>query len=231
MKKTKHFLFHLGLIGLFASYAPINVLAGGMCCSEFSEEHINLDADDALIQAILLNKTDIATNLIKQNCDLEFKDEEGNTALHWAAFKGLLPIINLLIKNKAKINDQNLSGQTPLMCAAFSGESKAVRVLLAYGAQLDITDNEEKTALILATEEEFESIITILENKIKQQSHKLSEFLSHDKEEGEECSICYESLNIHANYTTTNCGHAFHLECVRELYMHGQPCPMCRKEI
>ena len=45
--KTQHLLFHLGVMGLLTSYAPIQVLAGSIFCSECDRDFAERDQEEA----------------------------------------------------------------------------------------------------------------------------------------------------------------------------------------
>lgn len=85
----------------------------------FDEHHRNLlmnvflsdnpdDIPTALASTLLTN--DININLVI--------DEQGHTALHWAAALGRTKIVDLLITNGANVCSVNFEGETPLMRAA-----------------------------------------------------------------------------------------------------------------
>jgi Ring finger domain len=56
---------------------------------------------------------------------------------------------------------------------------------------------------------------------------------------GEECPICYESINTKTNAFLTSCGHSFHRKCLFKVYENkckksvftNFRCPMCRTVI
>jgi len=58
------------------------------------------------------------------------KDLNGNTALHCAAIKGHLPLVNLLLENGANMETENKLGEIPLDDAVYSGSEPIVQLLL-----------------------------------------------------------------------------------------------------
>eukprot|EP01102_Stenamoeba_stenopodia_P019596 TRINITY_DN7441_c0_g1_i1.p1 TRINITY_DN7441_c0_g1~~TRINITY_DN7441_c0_g1_i1.p1 ORF type:complete len:1066 (-),score=201.45 TRINITY_DN7441_c0_g1_i1:27-3224(-) len=90
--------------------------------------------------------------LQKNSIDINAKNGDGMTALHFACVKAeppneyeepadLTPILELLIKHKADLNIKNTEGQTPLMFALAQQNFSAARHLICNGADLDIKDN------------------------------------------------------------------------------------------
>lgn len=78
-------------------------------------------------------------------------DKEGDTAIHWAAFKGRSDIVRLLIYSGADPHAADGFGQTPLHLGAISGELNLVRDLcLVDKVQLNQQDRNGKTPLMLA---------------------------------------------------------------------------------
>merc|ERR1712217_299061 len=73
-------------------------------------------------------------------------DQNGRTAMHWAADYGHPEIINLLAKKGGNVNAKDKFGITPLMAAVFDGRESAVKALLANGADKSIKDSDGKTA-------------------------------------------------------------------------------------
>lgn len=93
--------------------------------------------------------------LSREQIDVAATDEDGFTALHWAAWSGLPQCADLLIaKAPQLINVQDANGYTPLMLAAMRGNPETVAHLLADGADMKLTNKDGKTALDLAIEGE-----------------------------------------------------------------------------
>ena len=84
---------------------------------------------------------------IKDGANVNAKDNDGNTALMWAAYNGHTERVKLLIEHGANINAKDNDGETALMQAAFYGYIEIVKLLLEYGASVNDKDNEGWTAL------------------------------------------------------------------------------------
>ena len=71
-------------------------------------------------------------SLLTGQLDLQARDSNGNTALHWAALNGDAFLVKELLKRGASPNATNSVGATPLLYAV--GNVKSVKALLEAGA-------------------------------------------------------------------------------------------------
>lgn len=72
--------------------------------------------------------------LLAAGADAGFADQDGSTALHSAAARGLTEVADLLLSHGAPIDAPDVCGETPLLRAASAGRIEMVDVLLARGA-------------------------------------------------------------------------------------------------
>lgn len=86
--------------------------------------------------------------LKKGGINVNKRDAEGNTPLHYACLKGYRDIVNLLLDNDADVSIANNLSETPLHAASRSGNKEIIGRLVEYGAELDATDSEGQTPLI-----------------------------------------------------------------------------------
>lgn len=105
-------------------------------------------ADDALASAAREGDSSTVRAVIAAGADLDAIGSDGATALHWAAARGYLDVVNLLLKAGAdtEILDER-EYSTPLQWAAGGGSADVVRALLKAGAD---TDAGEMPALHIA---------------------------------------------------------------------------------
>lgn len=102
---------------------------------------------------------------------LALSDKDGQSALHWAAKRGHVPLALLLLKNNVNINLRNNTGSTALSKAIEYHHPKIVQVLLDHGADVNLQDNKGTTALHWAvytarkTSNNAEALITLLISK------------------------------------------------------------------
>ncbi|XP_049839690.1 poly [ADP-ribose] polymerase tankyrase-1-like isoform X8 [Schistocerca gregaria] len=80
--------------------------------------------------------TDVQT-LLAAGADLEVRDSDGYTALHWAAERGHVDVATCLLEGGAEVDATNDSRITPLHRAAQSGHAAVVRLLAASSARTD----------------------------------------------------------------------------------------------
>jgi ankyrin repeat protein len=88
-------------------------------------------ADDLrLIQAVKQQDARTAETLIRQKVDINARQPDGATALHWAAYRDDVRLLGELIGAGANVNAANELGVTPLFLASQNGNAAAVTRLL-----------------------------------------------------------------------------------------------------
>jgi serine/threonine-protein phosphatase 6 regulatory ankyrin repeat subunit B len=101
--------------------------------------------------------------LLKDNPDLVFSaDENGMTALHFAAFYGHKDVAEWLLSNKAGVNSRNTHGGTPLLDAALMGHEDVAQLLLINQADVNTKDNDGGTPLHVAAQGGYKDIVELL---------------------------------------------------------------------
>ena len=89
-----------------------------------------LGADDPLHKAVKLNKIDSFTAILEAGVDVNAKDKDGNTALHYAALTGNKKAVTALIKNGADPAIENVRGETSLHLAQENKDAVVIQALL-----------------------------------------------------------------------------------------------------
>lgn len=88
---------------------------------------------------------------IEHKANIHATNNDGETALHWAAYNGNINMINLLLNNDGKdpkqdLNKPSKTGRTPLHMAALNkNTTEAIKVLLIQGADPNLTDKNKQT--------------------------------------------------------------------------------------
>lgn len=89
--------------------------------------------------------------------------ENSGTVLMAASAGGFVPVVELLINHKARVNEQRTdTGETALIVAAARGHEQVVKILIDNGAELNLIEQNDKTALDYSLEQGHLEISTIL---------------------------------------------------------------------
>ncbi|MBM4028988.1 MAG: hypothetical protein FJ280_26860, partial [Planctomycetes bacterium] len=119
-------------------------------------------ASYTLVSAVLRRAyAEITAGLILRGTDVNSRDEEGATPLHYAARAGDKKVAELLITHGAKIDAQDIEGETPLHDAAREHKG-VVQLLLTHGAAVSIADKRGDTALHEAVLRGHREIVELL---------------------------------------------------------------------
>lgn len=104
-----------------------------------------------IIIAAQYNQSNAVVFLLQSGADLSLRDNNGDTALHWAAYKGYVELIGLLAhRMPQEINSPDIFGQSPLHLAALRGNDDCVEFLVeSCRADTALRDNNGLTPLEL----------------------------------------------------------------------------------
>lgn len=121
------------------------------------EAGASIDAADydrrtALLHAAETGSAETLAFLIDHGADLSARDRRGRMALHIVAPRKNRLLLDALLKRAPSLdlNAANLGGVTALMLAAERGPVANVLTLLEHGADPNLTDDADRTALIYA---------------------------------------------------------------------------------
>lgn len=103
-----------------------------------------------LVQAVRSQDMDAARSLLAQGAEVNARQADGSTALHWAVHWEDQDTVDLLLTAAADPTAANDLAMTPLIMAATSGNGAIVRRLLAAGADAAAARASGETALMLA---------------------------------------------------------------------------------
>jgi len=96
------------------------------------------------------DKTAVRT-LLAQKADVNAKQPDGATALHWAAWRDDVELATMLLRAGANPNAANLTGATPLSLASTNGNAAIIELLLKAGVDANTPLSQYKdTALMFA---------------------------------------------------------------------------------
>jgi ankyrin repeat protein len=105
-------------------------------------------ADLRLVTAAKNGDRTAATSLLAQRVDVNAKEPDGTTALHWAVRADDLDLADRLLKAGANVKSANRYGITPLHLASENGSAPMIERLLKAGASANEVTTEGETALM-----------------------------------------------------------------------------------
>src|SRR5215469_2504748 len=90
-----------------------------------------VSGDIRLPEAAMNGDRDMVQSLLKEKVDVNSAQGDGNTALHWAAYRDDVEMAQSLLKAGAKVDLRTRIGDiTPLLLAAKSGNAAMIDLLL-----------------------------------------------------------------------------------------------------
>jgi hypothetical protein len=95
----------------------------------------------------------VLETLVSYHADVNARDDDDETPLHYAAWYGSLPIAEFLLAHGAELNARTGNAQTPLHYAAGWGQQGVAALLLSRGAELNARDKDGVTPLAMALRE------------------------------------------------------------------------------
>lgn len=95
------------------------------------------NGNTALMMAAFRQNKDAMLALLGKGAHV---NQDGWTALHYAAAAGSTELVNLLLEHQALIDAESPGGMTPLMLAAREGQEAVVNLLLGRGADASRKD-------------------------------------------------------------------------------------------
>jgi ankyrin repeat protein len=101
-----------------------------------------------LVDAVKSGNRDMVHALVRQRADVNAKEQDGTTALHWAVRADDQETADLLIKSGANVNAANQLGITPLVVAATNANAALVSDLLRAGADVTRAGADGETVLM-----------------------------------------------------------------------------------
>lgn len=100
---------------------------------------------------------------IEKGLNVNSKDEEGRTALMYAAFNGHTALMQKLLEKGASVDLRDANGRTALMLAASGPFPQSVKLLLDNKSDPNLVDGEEHfSALMFAAAEGQLEVVKIL---------------------------------------------------------------------
>ncbi|XP_065649232.1 transient receptor potential cation channel subfamily A member 1 homolog isoform X2 [Hydra vulgaris] len=109
------------------------------------------------------HQNSILMYLIEQKANINSKDFNGSTPLHYAAMRGNAVAVEMLLMQKnINIEATDQSKMTPLHCASSAGSFDVCHLLLEHGAKIICQDKENMTPLHFAAMEGHLDVVQLL---------------------------------------------------------------------
>ena len=102
-----------------------------------------------LLDTIHAGDLDQAVQLVQDGTDVNAREANGTTALHWAVYNNYLPLVQALIDAGADVNAMNDYGASPVSEAATLGDYAIMKALLDAGADVNSPNADNQTALMI----------------------------------------------------------------------------------
>ena len=118
------------------------------------------EAGYALKGAVITENIGAVKQHLAAGVDVNWKDETGETALHWVARPGHKVLAELFISKGVNVNATNYNRMTPLHLAAMWNNKETIVLLIAKGADVNTKDVSDRTPLDLA--KHYPEIIDLL---------------------------------------------------------------------
>lgn len=125
---------------------------------------VNNYGQNLLQESISFDNQYVSNDLINKNIDLNHKDKDGKTALHYCASHNNFNIAEAILKKECEIDICDNYGNNPLWVSVFNsrGVYDIVKLFVKYKANLNNKNNAGKTPLDFAIQINDEELIKIL---------------------------------------------------------------------
>nr|XP_042907959.1 uncharacterized protein LOC107440000 [Parasteatoda tepidariorum] len=130
-----------------------------------------------IFDSVKSNNVTKVKSLIDKGACINAKDSGNATLLHYAAWKGLVDIIQILLQNKANPNIVGKNNSTPLHYASKSGNIKVVKILLENGATYNAMSTAGKTPLDLASSKDIIDLLKLIDTSFKNVQNRNTQVL------------------------------------------------------
>jgi ankyrin repeat protein len=108
-------------------------------------------SDIRLIDAVEKQDMPAFRAVLDQRVNVNMVEADGTTALHWAAHRNNIEMVNALLEAGADVAARNRYGVAPLSLAAVNGNADMLKLLLDAGADPSTSLAENETVLMTAS--------------------------------------------------------------------------------
>ena len=127
-------------------------------------EQTDLDEDEQLLEAAKSGKDSKVKRLIINGCSNKYVDEDGRSALHWAAEYGYIKIVYVLLESGWNVDLLDRKKQSPLHVACDHHNGNIAACFISQGCKINNRDINGNTPLHRAIHTNLEIIACMLCN-------------------------------------------------------------------
>ena len=106
--------------------------------------------------------------LSSKQININFQNENGWSALHFACDEGNVKIVDILIKSKIDLNLKTNEKKTSLHISAFRGYFDISKLLIENGAKINLRDNEQNLPIHICAAQGHDELLNFLLEKNSQ---------------------------------------------------------------
>ncbi|MBN1879481.1 ankyrin repeat domain-containing protein [bacterium] len=121
-------------------------------------------AENTIFSAAANDQLATVMRMLNENYDINTRDEDGMTALSWAAMRGRSAVVKYLLEHNADPNLADNKGLTPLHKACLFGDKAIIQLLVDFHADVNASGPQGLKPLAIAERMNHQEAIAILKS-------------------------------------------------------------------
>lgn len=129
---------------------PSSLIAGAVLSTAIAMPAFAVDgSEEHLLELAGAGKTSQVLEMLGRDTDVNHRQLDGTTALHWAVYYDDAELVKELLERGAEVHAVNDFGATPLSQAAIQGNPQVIELLLDAGADPNERGADDQTPLMI----------------------------------------------------------------------------------